>query len=46
MILSRLLFALTLLEVEDYYRIETADEPAISPTAGSSRSPTARSTRR
>ncbi len=31
MILGRLLFALTLLEVEDYYRIESADEPAISP---------------
>ncbi|HLE72398.1 MAG TPA: S9 family peptidase [Vicinamibacteria bacterium] len=31
MILSRLLFALALLEVEDYYRIESADEPAISP---------------
>ena len=31
MILGRLLLALTLLEVEDYYRIETADEPAISP---------------
>jgi dipeptidyl aminopeptidase/acylaminoacyl peptidase len=31
MILGRLLFALALLEVEDYYRIESADEPAISP---------------
>ncbi len=31
MILSRLLFALALLEVEDYYRMESADEPAISP---------------
>jgi hypothetical protein len=31
MILGRLLLALALLEVEDYYRIESADEPAISP---------------
>jgi dipeptidyl aminopeptidase/acylaminoacyl peptidase len=31
MILARLLFALSLFEVEDYYRIESADEPAISP---------------
>jgi dipeptidyl aminopeptidase/acylaminoacyl peptidase len=31
MILGRLLFALALLEVEDYYRIENADEPSISP---------------
>src|SRR5262245_31651532 len=31
MILARLLFALSLLEVEDYYRIESAEEPAISP---------------
>jgi dipeptidyl aminopeptidase/acylaminoacyl peptidase len=31
MILGRLLFALALLEVEDYYRIESADEPALSP---------------
>jgi len=31
MILGRLLFALALLEVEDYYRIERADEPTLSP---------------
>jgi dipeptidyl aminopeptidase/acylaminoacyl peptidase len=31
MILGRLLFAVTLLDVEDYYRIESANEPAISP---------------
>ncbi len=31
MFLARLFFALSLLEVEDYYRIESADEPAISP---------------
>ncbi len=31
MIFARLLFALSLLEVEDYYRIESADGPAISP---------------
>jgi dipeptidyl aminopeptidase/acylaminoacyl peptidase len=31
MLLGRLLFALALLEVEDYYRIESADAPSISP---------------
>ncbi|HJS74184.1 MAG TPA: hypothetical protein VJ921_07860, partial [Vicinamibacteria bacterium] len=31
MMLARLLFALSLLEVEDYYQIESAEEPAISP---------------
>jgi dipeptidyl aminopeptidase/acylaminoacyl peptidase len=31
MLLGRLLFALSLVEVEDYYRIESADEPSISP---------------
>ncbi|MGH9324709.1 MAG: S9 family peptidase [Vicinamibacteria bacterium] len=31
MILGRFLLSLALLEVEDYYRIESADEPAISP---------------
>jgi dipeptidyl aminopeptidase/acylaminoacyl peptidase len=31
MILGRILFALSLLEVEDYYKIAGADEPALSP---------------
>ncbi len=34
MFLGRLLFALSLLEVEDYYRIESTETPAIAPDGG------------